>query len=244
MTKQELLKEIETQKPIVEALKEKLLDKEQQLKLKILNAFSDIIDVDNNIRINFNNDIYIEIELLNSEANRIFGTTVNIYCRDRFTDNKTVIELSTGTCGSFTIENVAQIKKYEIVTNFWKNYNKYSKALLEAKQEIKSYEKEFWNAVSNMNKLKAQLEQIEREEETQAILSNVNVGDKYEIKAGWQFKKDWFKGNDNFIVNKITDNSILVEYHCTGFVTTQNGRIKKSDFVYYIKNNYIIKENN
>lgn len=243
MTKQELLKEIETQKSVVKALNEKLSDKEQQLKLQILNAFSDIIDVDKHIRISMNNDIWVTIELLNIEQKRIFGTDVEITVRRQFGEEEDRIFLNVGTCGSFTIKDEAQIKKYEIVTNFWKNYNKYSEVLLKAIEELRPYEKEFWNASSKLNSLKSQLEQIEREEETQAILSTINIGDKYEIKARWSFKRDWFKGNDSFVINKITDNSVLVEYHCTGYVTTENGRIKKSDFVYYIKNNYIIKEN-
>ena len=245
MNKEELLLQIEKLNPEVNLVRENLNNKEAELITKIKEVFSDITDVDKNIRVDMNGDIYIEIELINLERKRIFGTSVDIRCRYDYSEKKDIIELNVGTCGSFTIDDIAQIKKYEMVSNFWKNYDKYSKVLINAREELKPYHNDFWNKVNEFNKLKDKVKQIENEEESASILNSIKVGNNYDIKCSWNCKKDWFKGNDLIVVEKITDKSILVTYKCRGYTVTENGRINKSDFVWYIKEKHIrlVKEN-
>ena len=187
----------------------------------------------------------IKICALDENKKEVFGTDVRIYIRrnyrldDKPVEKPFIIELSTGTWGSFGVDDADQITRYLVMGRICANFKTIEETIVQGLIELKPYReagREIWRKVDQLEcdirHEEARLERIEFEK-------TIDYTKIYEPDSG-KTKRDYFEREDYMRFDHNTENYTYIQ---VGYIRIDNGQFKavktkrfyKGAFVDFVK---------
>ncbi len=201
-TEKELQATIDKLQPIYDKVKEKLVKVAENEQNKIRRLFASISDRPVTVRVSLYGSGYVTVTLLDDDGKPAFGAGIDIHYWPG-----AKVELNVGCCGAFDDTNILQIKKHEMVVNFFKHYNKYSDAIICAVEALKPYEEDEFEARQALNEAQRALNEYQEAQADAKILENLKEGNVYNIN---KFIREDFRYHSALKVIKMTNKIIKV----------------------------------
>ena len=182
----------------------------------------------------YGDEIYFEVGFYNPDEERIdFGSDMSFYYKIK--SHK--LSCNYGTIGSYTSDDIYQVKRVMLLASIWSNITEIEVALAEACSSIIELEK----PRSALNECEIELRSCERkikEAELEKIMADLSVGDRFEYEPNFfkMFVRRNYVRNTQVIVKSIGPKKIKLE-----FLNGTVRMIDMSDFLNHIWNNKCVK---
>ena len=178
----------------------------------------------------YSDEIYFEIGFYNPDEERIdFGSDMSFY----YNIKNHKLSCNYGTIGSYTSDDVYQVKRVMLLASIWSNINEIEAALAEACSNIVKLD-EPQNALNECEMELSSCERKIKEAEIEKIRADLSVGDRFEYEPNF-FKIFVYRNyvrNTQVIVKSIGQKKIKLE-----LVNGDVRMIDISDFLNHIRNN-------
>lgn len=168
----------------------------------------------------------IKICALDENKKEVFGTDVRIYIRrnyrfdDKPVEKPYVIEVNTGTCGSFGADDAGQICRYLVMGRICANFKTIEETIMEGLIELKPFrdaDREIWRKIDQLE-LDIRQEEIRLEKlEFEKTLDYTKI---YEPDS-WRTKRDYFEGENYVKFDRNTENYTYIQI---GYRRCDNGQ--------------------
>ena len=233
MNKEELQTTIDNLQPLYQKELEVYFSKRDKIVTEVKDLFKDIVDVEHSVYVEYGYNLRVRIEITKDNKS-IFGTTVSIYCTEQHHSNERKVVVGTGSTGSFGMDDIGQIKKYEVMANFCKDFEKYNEILLRYEDKLREARLAADKFNNLIERCKREIKQIEDNEQRQAKIQSIKVGNVYDVVCSYSYRKALAKGFLKLRIDKITENNIFVTFfeNLEKYPNwKEGGRIDKDTFI-------------
>ena len=249
MNREELVAKVKELKPIVDAKYQAAFEAKQQAETEVKALFRDLVDAPHSVDVSFGWDLQVRIKMLDDKGEDVFATDIEIWCRKQYKEQEKKIFASVGGLGSIEFTDTAYVNTYRAYANFWNNYEKYAKAIMDISNRLEPIMEDFSNTNKEKNNYEREIERMDLQAEIDNTLNTIKVGNEYVAgtEAGYRFKQDEMRGSKKLRVKSITDKNIVVDFlylnwKGTEYFVNETGRIDKDTFVSWIRFNKVEKE--